>query len=298
MGDIPIDLRYQAIADHNLLDTTVPNPFYGILPANTTFGGPPRIAIRDLNRYFPLFNGVTINTNPWGRIRYDAMQLSAQKRFSGSGTIVGGFLTTFSYTFSKNLQQTNILNNYDIAEGPVHELVSYDKPQNIAFTGVWDVPFGKGRHFLRATNKVVENVLGGWTINWIYRFTSGSPVNGIDAVTFCPDLLIADQTHDQWFNNSKSCGYKSRANYTLRVVPDRYAWLRQMDNVTVNLAGSKNFQLREKWRLNLRAEAFNLLNHPLYGAPDTTFTDARFGMLPVGQQNFPRLIQVSGKISF
>ena len=71
-----------------------------------------------------------------------------------------------------------------------------------------------------------------------------------------------------------------------------------MDNVTVSLAGAKNFQLTEKYRFNLRAEAFNLLNHPLYGGPDTTFTNARFGMLPVGQQNFPRLIQVSGKISF
>jgi hypothetical protein len=30
----------------------------------------------------------------------------------------------------------------------------------------------------------------------------------------------------------------------------------------------------------------------------TTYTDARFGMLPAGHQNFPRLIQVSGKISF
>jgi len=66
----------------------------------------------------------------------------------------------------------------------------------------------------------------------------------------------------------------------------------------VNLAGSKNFQLTEHWRLNLRAEAFNLLNHPLYGAPDTTYSDARFGMLPVGQQNFPRLIQLAGRISF
>ena len=298
MGDIPIGLRYQAIQDHNMLDTTVPNPFYGILPANTTFGAPPRIAIRDLNRYFPLFNGVTISTNPWARYRYDALQLSAQKRFSGSSSITGGFLTTFSYTFSKNLQWANILNNYDIGEGPVHELVPYDKPQNIAFTGVWDLPVGKGRHFLSSTNRVADKILGGWTLNWIYRFTSGNPVNGIDAVRYCADLLVASQTPGEWFNTSKACGYRSRANYTLRTVPDRYAWLRQMDNVTVNLAGAKNFQLTERYRFNLRAEAFNLLNHPLYGAPDTTYSDARFGMLPVGQQNFPRLIQVSAKLSF
>jgi hypothetical protein len=298
MGYVPMNIFAQGTAAPTFLDRTVANPFYGILPVNTTLGASSTIAAHYLYDNFPLFNGVTESTNPWARYRYDSLQLSAQKRFSGSQSFAGAILTTFSYTFSKNFQSANFLNNYNIAEGLVHELVPYDKPQNIAFTGVWDVPVGKGRHFLSAPNKVVDRIIGGWTINWIYRFTSGNPVNGIDAIDYCPSLLIPNQTHDQWFNNAKSCGFKGRPGYTLRTVPDRYAWLRQMDNVTVNLAGSKNFQLTEHWRLNLRAEAFNLLNHPLYGAPDTTYTDARFGMLPVGQQNFPRLIQIAGRISF
>ncbi len=53
-----------------------------------------------------------------------------------------------------------------------------------------------------------------------------------------------------------------------------------------------------QYHLNLRAEAFNLLNHPLYGGPTTDYQNVRFGMLPVGQQNFPRLIQVSAKVLF
>ena len=117
----------------------------------------------------------------------------------------------------------------------------------------------------------------------------------MDVVSYCPNLLVADQTHNQWFNNTKGC-YKSRPSYTLRTAPDRYAWLRQMDNTTVNLAAAKNFQMTERLRFNLRGEAFNLLNHPLYGAPDTNYQDARFGMLPVGQQNFPRLVQLSAKL--
>jgi hypothetical protein len=298
LGYVPMDIYARGTATPTFLDRTVANPFYGILPANTTFGAASSIAARELYRAFPLFNGVTISTDPWTHYRYDSLQLSVQKRFSGSSSAGGGVLTTFAYTFSKNMQAANILNNFNIAEGPVHELVSYDKPQNIAFTGVWDLPVGKGRHFMSGTNKIVENAIGGWTINWIYRFTSGNPVAGINAVTYCPELLIANQIHDQWFNNTKSCYKSLPSTYTLRFVPDRYAWLRQMDNLSVNLAGSKYFQLTERWRFNLRAEAFNLFNHPLYGAPDTTFTDARFGMLPVGQQNFPRLIQVSARLAF
>jgi hypothetical protein len=288
-------LQGQAVP--NYLDRTVANPFYGILPANVTFGSGANIAARDLYRPLPLFNGITISTNPWARYRYDALQLSAQKRFSGNRNATGALTLILSYTFSKNFQDANLLNNWNLQERPVHELVSYDKPQNLSFSGVWDLPIGRGRHFLSAPNRIVDKVIGGWSLNWIYRFTSGNPVNGIDVVSSCSNFLLADQTHDHWFNNTKGC-YKSRASYTLRTVPDRYPWLRQMDNVTVNLAGSKTFTITERWRFNLRGEAFNLLNHPLYGAPDTTYTDARFGMLPVGQQNFPRLIQVSGKVSF
>ena len=71
-----------------------------------------------------------------------------------------------------------------------------------------------------------------------------------------------------------------------------------MDNMTTNLAGTKWFNITERWRLNIRGEAFNLFNHPLFKGPDTTYQDARFGMLPLEQQNFPRLIQVAAKLQF
>jgi hypothetical protein len=253
-------LQGQAVP--NFLDRTVANPFYGILPANVTFGSGSTIAARDLMRPLPLFNGVTMSTNPWARYHYDALQLSAQKRFTGNRSLAGALTLVFSYTFSRNFQDANILNNWNLAERPVHELVGYDKPQNLSFSGVWDLPIGRHRHFLSQPNKIVDKAIGGWSINWIYRFTSGNPVAGMDNVSYCPDLLLAQQTHDQWFNNTRSC-YRSRPSYTLRVVPDRYAWLRQMDNMTVSLAGSKTVALRENWKFNLRGEAFNLLNHPL-----------------------------------
>jgi hypothetical protein len=297
MDYVSMDLFLKGQATPTFLDRTVANPFYGILPINTTFGASPTIAARNLYYPYPLFNGVTMSTNPWGSYRYDSLQLRVDKRFTGNRRATGALTMTFAYTFSKNFQAVNRLNNWDLEEKPVHELVSYDKPQNLSVSGVWDLPVGKGRHFLPNANRLVEGVLGGWTVNLIYRYNSGNPVGGIDVMSYCSNLLVDNQTHDHWFNNDKSC-YKARASYTLRNVPDRYAWLRQMDNTTVNLSGAKSFNLSEHWRFSLRAEAFNLFNHPLYGAPDTGYQNARFGMLPVGQQNFPRLIQVSGRINF
>ncbi len=295
---LPTDTYLQGQKTPAFLTRSVANPFYGILPANSTFGASTTITAERLSYPYPAFNGITISTNPWARVRYDSLQLSANKRFGGNRKVGGALTMIFSYTFSKNLQSANRLNSWNLAEAPVHELVSYDKPQNISYSGVWDLPFGKGRHFLPRPNKALDPFVSGWTVNWIYRYTSGNPVAGIDAQSDCPSLLVENQTNDRWFNNDKSCNYRGRASYTPRVVPDRYAWLRQMDNLSMNVAAAKTFRVTERWSFNLRGEAFNVANHPIWKAPDTGYQSVRFGMLPLEQQNFPRVIQVSGKLIF
>ena len=51
-------------------------------------------------------------------------------------------------------------------------------------------------------------------------------------------------------------------------------------------------------RFLIRAEAFNLMNTPIYGGVDTSFNSQRFGMLPNNQQNWPRLVQLAAKFFF
>jgi hypothetical protein len=282
---------------NTFLDRTVPNPFYGILPSNSTFGASPTIAARELYRPYPLFAGVGMSTQPWARYRYDSVQLRVEKRFFGNRARAGALTAVFSYTFSKNFESTHRLQNWNLDEAPIHELVAWDKPQNIAFSGVWDLPFGRGRRLASHTSRWAEPVIGGWTVNWIYRFVSGNPVNKPDALFQCPSYLSPAQDKQDWFNNDPTC-YRGRAGYTLRTVEDRFSNVRQMDAPSLNLAASKTFRFTERWNLNFRAEAFNLGNTPLYGGPNTDFRSVQFGQLPIDQRNFPRLIQVSGKISF
>lgn len=279
-------------------DTTVANPFYGIVPANRTRGTGATLQRRELFRQYPLFANITNNTLPLARYRYDSLQMRVDKRFSSERSIVGGLTMIFSYAFSKNLQQANYLNTWNFQhEAPVKELVSYDKPQNISYSGIWDVPFGKARRFATASNKLLDSVVGGWRVNWVYRYTSGNPIAGINAVNTCGTLLVEDQGPERWWNNTRGC-WRGNPAYQPRVVEDRYAWLRQMDNITVNLAAAKTFRLVEKWTFQLRGEAFNLVNRPIYRPAPTTYTDVRFGMLSIEQQNFPRNVQVSMKLMF
>jgi hypothetical protein len=64
------------------------------------------------------------------------------------------------------------------------------------------------------------------------------------------------------------------------------------------MAAAKEFPLTERWKLQLRGEAFTLANRPIYRPASTTFTDVNFGKLSIEQQNFPRNIQVSAKLTF
>ncbi|HKF55078.1 MAG TPA: hypothetical protein VKJ45_06530 [Blastocatellia bacterium] len=59
----------------------------------------------------------------------------------------------------------------------------------------------------------------------------------------------------------------------------------------------KQFAVREKSYFELRFEAFNVVNHPTFAAPNTTETNASFGLI-TAQANRPRQIQVGARFVF
>ena len=67
----------------------------------------------------------------------------------------------------------------------------------------------------------------------------------------------------------------------------------------LNAAISKETQFGERYRLQFKAESFNLPNTPIRGGPQSTsFTSPVFGVLPNSQNNFPRLVQLALKLYF
>ena len=91
--------------DPNYLNAQVPNPFEGLLPGTTING--PTVARNQLLRPFPEFTGVTITDTNVGKIWYNSLQVSLQKRFRR------GLTFTANYTNSKNIQATSYLNAQD-----------------------------------------------------------------------------------------------------------------------------------------------------------------------------------------
>src|SRR5204862_6650142 len=51
----------------------------------------------------------------------------------------------------------------------------FDRTQVLTAASVWELPFGRGKRFLKSSPGVVNQVLCGWTVNAIYTFQSGEP---------------------------------------------------------------------------------------------------------------------------
>lgn len=283
-------------ADAQYRSTQVPNPFYGILPANGGQGQNPTIDRGGLMRPNPIFQDMTDNLSQWGRYRSDGLQTKIEKRMMG-GENTGAFTWVLSHTFSKGFEQNHRLNNWNLSEPLIYEIDNNDKPHTLSFSGIWDLPIGKGRKFLNPANPLLSRVASGWQTVWIYTYNSGYPTGWPDLINKCGEWHAASQDRDHWFNNDKSC-YTTRPGNTFRVVPDRFSDIRNPAQKQLNLAVEKSTRVSERYRFTIRAEAFNITNTPNYAGPNTDFNSDRFGRLPDNQQNWPRLVQLSAKFFF
>ena len=151
------------------LSQNVPNPFFGILPATTTIGASANIARERLLRPFPQFDQVFSTTND-GYSWYHSLQLRLEKRFSKGYTFLG------AYTWSKFMQATQYMNQDDLR--PSESISDMDFPHRLSVSGIYELPFGKGKPVLNGANSVVEKIVGGWQVSGIYSYQSGAPVGG------------------------------------------------------------------------------------------------------------------------
>lgn len=200
------------------LSANLPNPFFGILPSSTTIGSSSNIARERLLRPFPAFDTVNTTTND-GYSWYHALQARIEKRLSK------GYTFQASYTYSKFMQATELLNQDDV--NPLEVVSDSDYPHRFAASALYELPFGKGRQFLSSTNGFVDRLVGGWQIQGVYTFQSGAPI-AFGNVFYNGDIknikLSEDQrTVDKWFNPA---GYvQARNGSTVITVNGQPLWL-------------------------------------------------------------------------
>jgi hypothetical protein len=280
-------------AQINFLSENVANPFAGLLPGTTMNGS--TIPRQQLLRPLSQFAGV-IMRDYQGYSWYHALQSRFERRFRGGLTALAG------YTWSKTMGATEYLNPGDPA--PYRVIQAADRPHHFTFSGIYELPFGKGRHFGGGMTGVANLLAGGWQLASIWQWTAGEPI-AFGNVLFADDInniaLSKDaRTIDRWFNTDAGFekGAARQLASNLRTFPLRLSGLRSGTYNSWDISAVKYTTIHERHQFQFRAEFLNAFNHPTaFTPPNTSPTSSAFGFV-TGNNGLPRVVQLGMKYVF
>ena len=310
--------------DKDALTNYVDNPFAGVItdPGSDLYYD--QVPAYYLQLPYPQFPwGVSVDAPPIANSTYHALQLTAEKRYSN------GLQFLASYVWSKSIDDASVpddnttwLGSFTSIQDPnkpwlERSLSTFDIPAVLQFTYTYDLPVGHGKAFLNHMPAVLDAIVGGWKTNGIWRVAAGRPLamgladgNPLPTYGQRPNITgkpkrtggRASASPSSWINNYF-------ANPEVFVKPDPYALgnapratglVRSPRSFNSNLSIEKDFSLarvHEGMKFELRLEAENALNHPVFGTPNTSVDDPNFGIVSY-TSNGPRQVQLGGKVNF
>jgi hypothetical protein len=270
---------------------------------NSNYGGATLPLAYLLNKYPQFagdFEGLMLETaNSW----YNAMQIRFQKRTTHHISFEG------SYTISKATDYSSAgRNNWVGALGlglpqqldnlsAEHSIGASDTPQRLAAAVVVDLPVGRKEWIGGDMNRALDAVIGGWSIATMITEQSGQPMNiGMATARLangtqrpdvvCSQLETGTSMHQvalDWQLNSQAISngnpavsqflnpncFADPGDQTPGNAPRYFSGLRVDGIHDADLNFYKSFAPKEGMRLELRAEIFNLFNHPRFAQPNS-----------------------------
>ncbi|MFZ0744709.1 MAG: carboxypeptidase regulatory-like domain-containing protein [Terracidiphilus sp.] len=239
---------------------------------------------------------------------YNALQVQLDKRYTG------GFSYQLAYTWAKSLTVDDgwfgiegqvPQNPYDpqASRGPS----STNVPNLFVANGLYAIPVGQGARFSTG-NRMFDYILGNWQLNGIFTWRDGQNFTVLDETdqantgnsgsyeraNVVGNIHSGPKTQAEWFNTA---AYAVPALYTY----GNGGTNTQRDQRWINFDSSiiRSFPIWHEKRFEFRAEAFNLLNHPIFGQPGNDINNPKnFGQIGTSQANLNRELQMSGKIVF
>ena len=261
-----------------------------------------------------------------GDSNYHAAQFTLRRRFTS------GLGVSLAYTFSKSIDNQSVDPVGATSGGAITNTTSrapvdirdfrldrgrsdFDRTHILQGATVWEVPVGKGKRFLNSSSGIVNQILGGWTINSIFAYMTGEPFNvnaGGDSSS-APGGRTANAAHTaravvqrpisahlQYLPGQTSigpvvfpastalpCGQDPNSPFCIPA-PGQNGVGRNIFTApsywNVDLGFIKTFQIRERFKIQFRTEMFNALNHANFDNP----RDASVGSPSLSSQDFAR----------
>jgi len=238
-----------------------------------------------------------------GNSVYHSMQFTLEKRFSR------GFSILSFYTFSKSIDdesqnlQFTFSNPHPTDQRFNRGVSDFDVRHNFRTSLVYEFPRLSGRHLL------VRSILGGWNVSSILDWRSGLPFNlvsGRDNSFSGMGLDRADVRGNPALSPGRSKDEKIAQYFDTRLVSVNAVGtfgtaprnlLRGNGSFNIDSSLMKDFQIQERWKLQLRGEFFNLLNNVSLNSPGNNVSAPNnFGIIT--SAGSPRILQVGARLAF
>jgi len=243
------------------------------------------------------------SASPHQNVYYDSLQTRITRQM-GAGNTIG-----FVYTWSKsedsedNEELNSLMWPYPAYYNRNKALSGFDRPSVTELYGVYALPFGKTKHW--ATTGIANKLAGGWQANWILTRASGTPlsltgggsslnapgntetvnqvgvsslVKGIGPISgqpACPATTLSCHYFDPSAFTGVPTGTVAFGN-TGRDI------LRGPGFFNLDASIFRDFRLSpERFKLQIRAECFQLTNTPHFANPGTSWTSGStsFGVI-------------------
>ncbi len=279
----------------NFLSTNVKNPFAGISEFSGTSLSGSTVGRSQLLYAFPQFTSVS-GSYSTGYSWYHSLQTRAERRFAA------GYTFQFAYTWSKFMEATSYLNDSD----PYLQRVisTEDRPHRVSASGIWELPFGKGKKLASGSRGIAQHLIGGWQIEGVYQYQSGQAIP-FGNVLFNGDIkslpLRGDQRSvDRWFD---TMGFETASakqlSGNIRTFPSQLAGLRGPAARVLDTSVVKDFRASDRVSVQLRGEFYNVFNRADLDLPNSSPTSTLFGSITKTQSNSnPRWVWVALKLKF
>jgi hypothetical protein len=302
-------------------DAQLPNPFRGVAGfEGTTRFTNANLSRFELNRPFPAFaGGMDRNQNNIGKLIYDSAQFVVNKRWAKGVTI------NASYTYVP--RYTEIGGYADAVSGLLNEGPYFShRKHRVTASGVWQMPW------FRNERSIAGYLLGGWSVAPMLVYQSGRPWDMPGNVDLAPgvsldEIALPGKKDGQFIYGVKPCVGQRQSNGTYallsfsqaygctepyflirqafqrRTAMFRYDEFRRPSLFMLDVNFAKIVPITDRVRVQVRLEAFNLLNSPQYDERQyqTSTGSADFGRInrnSVGQSGFQRFVQMGFRLIF
>ncbi len=241
--------------------------------------------------------------DPVGFSTYHSLNVIATKRMAKGYYLYG------AYTFSKgitNVTDLNVGGNstgiQDTYNRSLYKTISpLDRTHILKAALTWDLPLGKGKTLLNGTNRVVNAVVGGWTVSGILNYSSGTPLGhpnsrvtpvgwngpgvwanfkapagGFKGI-FNPDTFNPANPNDPGNRFFDPSAFSDASPQSLGNSPNLFPQVRMLTTFSEDASLIKRFSIREGMSLQFRMEMLNLFNRHFFAGPSMNMNDAFFG---------------------